>query len=69
MDHANNWLIVLAFVLGLLLTFALMIRRVKREVPVGSSAAAASESETTTAKTPVAEADAADKKTDEDSGG
>lgn len=35
----NWWLMVLAFVLGLALTFALMIRRVKREVPVGSSVA------------------------------
>jgi uncharacterized membrane protein ArfC len=37
MDHVNWWLTGLAFVLGLLLTFALMIRRVKREVPVSSS--------------------------------
>ncbi|WP_227370984.1 channel accessory protein ArfC [Mycobacterium fragae] len=37
MHDPNSWLIVVAFVLGLLLTFALMIRRVKREVPVGSS--------------------------------
>jgi integral membrane sensor domain MASE1 len=28
MDHAQWWLMVLAFVLGLVLTFALMIRRV-----------------------------------------
>jgi uncharacterized membrane protein ArfC len=37
MDDANWWLIGLAFVLGLLLTFVLTIRRVKREVPVSSS--------------------------------
>ena len=30
----NWWLMALAFVLGLLLTFALMIRRVTREVPI-----------------------------------
>lgn len=41
MNHANWWLIGLAFVLGLLLTFALTIRRVKREVPVSSTGAAA----------------------------
>lgn len=37
MEHVNWWLIGLAFVLGLLLTFALTIRRVTREVPVSSS--------------------------------
>jgi uncharacterized membrane protein ArfC len=37
MDHVNWWLTGLAFVLGLLLTFALTIRRVTREVPVSSS--------------------------------
>jgi uncharacterized membrane protein ArfC len=37
MDHVNWWLIGLAFVLGLLLTCALTIRRVTREVPVSSS--------------------------------
>jgi hypothetical protein len=41
MDDANWWLIGLAFVLGLLLTFALTIRRVTREVPVSSSTRAA----------------------------
>jgi hypothetical protein len=66
MHDPNCWLIGLAFVLGLLLTFALMIRRVKREVPVGSSSSSAE------AKTPAAEANAADsaeKKGDEDSSG
>lgn len=41
----NWWLVTVAFVLGLVLTFAFTIRRAKREVPVyaggGSSAAAA----------------------------
>jgi hypothetical protein len=35
--HVNHWLLGVAFVLGLVLTFALTIRRVKREVPVRSS--------------------------------
>ncbi len=34
MDHVNYCLVAVAFLLGLLLTFALTIRRVKREVPV-----------------------------------
>ena len=38
MGHVNYWLVGVAFVLGLLLTFALTIRRVEREVPVRSSA-------------------------------
>lgn len=38
---ANWWLIGLAFVLGLLLTFALTLRRVTREVPVSSATGAA----------------------------
>ncbi|GBE64773.1 hypothetical protein MFM001_12350 [Mycobacterium sp. MFM001] len=37
MHDPNWWLMVLAFVLGLALTFALMVRRVKREVPVDAS--------------------------------
>ncbi len=37
MNHPQWWLIVVAFLLGLVLTFALMIRRVSREVPVGAS--------------------------------
>jgi len=41
MDHAHWGLIAVAFVLGLVLTFALMIRRVKREVPVSTTGAAA----------------------------
>ena len=34
MSNVTCWLMVLAFVLGLLLTFALMIRRVKRQIPI-----------------------------------
>jgi hypothetical protein len=44
MSNVTCWLMTLAFVLGLLLTFALMIRRVKRQIPIyaalGASAAA-----------------------------
>lgn len=36
MHGANCWLMGLSFLLGLLLTFAFMIRRVKREVPVAA---------------------------------
>jgi hypothetical protein len=39
MNHPQWWLIVVAFVLGMVLTFALMIRRVRREVLVGHSTA------------------------------
>jgi uncharacterized membrane protein ArfC len=38
MGQVNYWLVEVAFLLGLLLTFALTLRRVKREVPVRSSA-------------------------------
>jgi hypothetical protein len=41
MDYAHWGLMALAFVLGLVLTFALMIRRVKVEVPVTTTGAAA----------------------------
>ena len=34
MNNVTCWLMTLAFVLGLLLTFALMIRRVKRQIPI-----------------------------------
>ncbi|HME78345.1 MAG TPA: hypothetical protein VKI00_22655 [Mycobacterium sp.] len=43
MVHVNYCLVAVAFLLGMLLTFALTIRRVKREVPVRSSAPDASE--------------------------
>jgi uncharacterized membrane protein ArfC len=60
MGQANYWLLGLAFVLGLVLTFALTIRRVEREVPVRSSTgvapAAVAEAESPTTKLPVAAA-------------
>lgn len=40
--HVQWWLIVLAFALGMVLTFVLMIRRVKSEAPVETSTSAAS---------------------------
>ena len=40
MHDVNWWLMTLAFLLGALLTFALMIRRVTREVPVTHTVAA-----------------------------
>lgn len=40
MQHVNWWLMALAFLLGLVLTLALMIRRVKREVPEYATPAA-----------------------------
>ena len=33
MQNVNWWLMALAFLLGLILTLSLLIRRVKREVP------------------------------------
>ena len=39
MGHVDYWLLGVAFLLGLVLTFALTVRRVRREVPVRSSAA------------------------------
>jgi hypothetical protein len=69
MDHAHWGLIALAFVLGSVLTFAPMIRRVKREVPVGTSTGAAAAGgaaslagEAATTKMPKAGEDAATKK-------
>lgn len=38
--NVNGWLLALAFVLGLVLTLALLIRRVKREVPEYATLAA-----------------------------
>jgi uncharacterized membrane protein ArfC len=38
MGQVNYLLVLVAFLLGLLLTFALTVRRVKREVPVSPSA-------------------------------
>ena len=40
MQDVNWWLMALAFLLGLVLTLALMIRRVKREVPEYATLAA-----------------------------
>jgi uncharacterized membrane protein ArfC len=37
----NWWLVALAFVLGLVITLAFMVRRVEREVPVSATAGAA----------------------------
>jgi hypothetical protein len=37
MHGADCWLMGLSFLLGLLLTFAFAIRRVKREVPVSAA--------------------------------
>ncbi|HXB87846.1 hypothetical protein [Mycobacterium sp.] len=39
MGDLNYWLVGVSFLLGLLLTLVLTIHRVKREVPVSSSAA------------------------------
>jgi hypothetical protein len=39
MAHVDYWLLGVAFLLGLVLTFALTVRRVTREVPVRSSVA------------------------------
>ena len=36
MRDVNGWLMAMAFLLGLLLTLAMMVRRVTREVPVNS---------------------------------
>ena len=41
MHDVNGWMMALAFLLGLLLTFAMMIRRVTREVPVSHTVTAA----------------------------
>lgn len=40
MHGANGWLMGLSFLLGLLLTFAFAVGRVKREVPVSARAGA-----------------------------
>jgi uncharacterized membrane protein ArfC len=63
MGHTNHWLLALSFVMGLVLTLALTIRRVEREVPVHSSAGAAAaptpEPEAPTTKLPAGAAAAA----------
>ncbi len=40
MHNVNGWLMALAFLLGLVLTLFLLIRRVKREVPEYATSAA-----------------------------
>lgn len=63
MNHPQWWLFGVAFLLGLVLTFALMIRRVTREVPVSALTDAASvgkpgtdaESQVSTTTIPVAD--------------
>lgn len=52
MNTVNWWLMALAFVLGLLLTFVTVIRRVKREAPIQRAAALAGASGGTAAGTP-----------------
>ncbi|HEY1439870.1 MAG TPA: hypothetical protein VGF65_03315 [Mycobacterium sp.] len=53
MNHAHWWLFALSFAMGLVLTLALIVRPVKRQVRVGKSAP--TESEPTTTKIPVPE--------------
>jgi uncharacterized membrane protein ArfC len=56
MNHVHWWLVALSFVIGLVLTVALMVRRVKRQAPVGPSAGeAGTESESPTTGIGVAE--------------
>lgn len=51
MNHVHWWLFALSFVTGLVLTFAVMVRPIKRQVPVGASAGeAGTESEPPTTK-------------------
>jgi len=63
MGHTNHWLLALSFVMGLILTLALTIRRVEREVPVhpsaGAPAAGAAAAEVPTTKLPTGAAAAA----------
>jgi uncharacterized membrane protein ArfC len=58
MNDVNWWLMALAFVLGLALTLAFMIRRVVREVPVYGTAGASPAANLVGAKPDAAEADA-----------
>ncbi len=52
MHDVNGWLMALAFVIGLLLTFAFMIRRVRREVPIYAAAGGTAAPKSTGGKTP-----------------
>lgn len=47
MNHVHWWLFALSFAMGLVLTLALIVRPVKRQVPVGKSEPTESEPETT----------------------
>lgn len=60
MSDVNWWLMALAFVLGLLLTFAATVRRVKREVPIYEALGpgVGDMKESATAKLPTADGDA-----------
>ena len=58
MNDVNWWLMALAFVLGLALTLAFMVRRVVREVPVYGAAGASAAANLVGAKPKAAEADA-----------
>jgi uncharacterized membrane protein ArfC len=49
-NHVHWWLFALSFAMGLVLTLALIVRPVKRQVRVGKSAP--TESEPTTTKIP-----------------
>ena len=57
MQNVNWWLMALAFLLGLILTLFLLIRRVKREVPVYASLAGGAD-DTATLRSPKIDADA-----------
>ena len=57
MNDVNWWLMALAFVLGLALTLAFMIRRVVREVPVYGAAGSSAAADLVGAKPKAAEAD------------
>jgi hypothetical protein len=53
MNHVHWWLFGLSFASGLVLTLALIVRPVKRQVPVGASADKSAKSEPPTTKIPV----------------
>lgn len=55
MSHVHWWLFALSFAMGLVLTLALIVRPVKRKVPVGNSAAESTKPEPTTTRIRVAE--------------
>ena len=54
MNHVHWWLFGLSFATGLVLTLALMVRPIKRQVPVGASADKSTKSEPPTTPIPVA---------------